>query len=168
LILFFSVKFGVLPPGGYVPFLEDPIENLKRLILPAITIGTVGAAINMRLIRSSLLDTIVQDYIRTARAKGLSEQMVFFRHAIRNALIPVVTLVGIQVGAIWEGAPVTETIFAWPGVGRLLINSIGGRDYPVVQAIVLIAAFSFMLSSLLVDIAYAYLDPRISYVRRGR
>ncbi len=166
LILFLSVKLGWLPPGQYVPFSEDPLDNLRRLIMPAITLGTAGAAVNMRLIRSSLLDVIVQDYIRTARAKGLPERLVFFRHALRNALIPVVTIVGIQVGALWEGAFVTETIFAWPGVGRLTINSISGRDYPVVQAVVLIAAFSFMLSSLLVDLAYAWLDPRISYVKR--
>jgi peptide/nickel transport system permease protein len=168
LILLFSLTLGWLPPGQYVPFTEDPIENLKRVILPAITLGTAGAAINMRLVRSSLLDSIVQDYIRTARAKGLPERLVFFRHALRNALLPVITVVGIQVGALWEGAVVTETIFAWPGVGRLVTNSIGGRDYPVVQAVVLIAAFSFMISSLLVDIAYAYLDPRISYGQRRR
>ena len=167
LILLFSLTLGWLPPGQYVPFTEDPLQNLKRLILPTITLGTFSAAVNMRLIRSSLLDAIVQDYIRTARAKGLSERLVFFRHALRNALIPVVTIVGIQVGALWEGAPVTESIFAWPGVGRLVINSIGGRDYPVVQAVVLIAAFTYMLSSLLVDIAYAWLDPRISYGRRA-
>jgi peptide/nickel transport system permease protein len=168
LILLFSLTLGWLPPGQYVPFTEDPLENLKRVILPAITLGTAGAAVNMRLVRSSLLDSIVQDYIRTARAKGLPERLIFFRHALRNALIPVVTIVGIQVGALWEGAVVTETIFAWPGVGRLVTNSIGGRDYPVVQAVVLIAAFSFMISSLLVDIAYAYLDPRISYGQRRR
>jgi peptide/nickel transport system permease protein len=168
LILLFSLTLGWLPPGQYVPFTEDPLQNLKRIIMPAITLGTAGAAINMRLVRSSLLDAIVQDYIRTARAKGLPERLVFFRHALRNALIPVVTIVGIQVGALWEGAVVTETIFAWPGVGRLVTNSIGGRDYPVVQAVVLIAAFSFMVSSLLVDIAYAWLDPRISYGQRGR
>jgi peptide/nickel transport system permease protein len=166
LILLFSLQLGWLPPGGYVPFLEDPLDNLKRIILPAITLGTVGAAVNMRLVRSSLLDAIVQDYIRTARAKGLSERLVFFRHALRNALIPVVTIVGIQVGALWEGAVVTETIFSWPGVGRLVVSSIFGRDYPVVQAVVLIAAFTFMLSSLAVDIIYAWLDPRISYVGR--
>jgi peptide/nickel transport system permease protein len=168
LILLFSLTLGWLPPGQYVPFTEDPLQNLKRIIMPAITLGTAGAAINMRLVRSSLLDAIVQDYIRTARAKGLPERLVFFRHALRNALIPVVTIVGIQVGALWEGAVVTETIFAWPGVGRLVTNSIGGRDYPVVQAVVLIAAFSFMVSSLLVDVAYAWLDPRISYGQRRR
>jgi peptide/nickel transport system permease protein len=166
LILLFSLTLGWFPPGGYVPFAEDPLQNLRRIVLPAIALGTFSLAVNMRLMRSSLLDTIVQDYIRTARAKGLPERLVFFRHALKNALIPVITIVGIQVGALWEGAFVTETIFAWPGVGRLVINSIGGRDYPVVQAVVLLAAFSFMLSSLFVDLAYAYLDPRISYGRR--
>ena len=168
LILLFSLTLGWLPPGGYVAFAENPIENLRRVIMPALALGTAGAAVNMRLVRSSLLDVIVQDYIRTARAKGLPERLVFFRHALKNALIPVVTIAGIQVGALWEGAFVTETIFSWPGVGRLTISSIFARDYPVVQAVVLFAAFSFMVSSLLVDIAYAYLDPRISYVRGRR
>jgi peptide/nickel transport system permease protein len=120
-------------------------------------------AVNVRQMRSALLDVLGQDYIRTARAKGLRERGVILRHALKNALIPVVTLVGLQVGAIIEGAIITETIFFWPGIGRLAVDSIGGRDYPVVQAIVLISALSFMASTLLVDLLYAWLDPRISY-----
>src|SRR5205814_5980191 len=135
----------------------------RRRVLPMLTLATASMAVNMRQVRSSLLDVFEQDYIRTARAKGLSADAVVVRHALKNALIPVVTLVGLQVGAIIEGAIITETIFLWPGVGRLAVDSIGGRDYPVVQAIVLISALSFMLSTLLIDLLYAWLDPRISY-----
>lgn len=153
----------IFPPGGYVPFAQDPLENLRRLALPALTLATASMAVNMRQVRSALLDVFHQDYIRTARAKGLTEQLVIARHALKNALIPVVTLVGLQVGAIIEGALITETIFFWPGVGRLAVQSIGLLDYPVVQGVVLISALSFMLSTLVVDILYAWLDPRISY-----
>lgn len=166
LILGFAYYLRLVPPGGYRPIEEGLDENLKRLILPAITLGTAGAAVNMRLVRSSLLEVLSQDYIRTAWAKGLSERVVIVRHALRNALIPVVTVVGIQIGAIIEGAFITETLFGWPGVGRLAVDSIGGRDYPVVQAIVLLAALSFMLSTLAVDLLYAWLDPRINYASR--
>lgn len=163
LILIFGLVARLLPPGGYKPFAENPVENLKRLILPAITLGTASLAVNMRLVRSSLLETLVQEYIRVARAKGLSERRVIVRHALKNAFIPVVTVVGLQIGAILEGAFITETLFIWPGVGRLAVDSIGGRDYPVVQGIVLFSALSFLLANLLVDILYAYLDPRIKY-----
>jgi peptide/nickel transport system permease protein len=166
LIYFFAARLQILPPGGYVPFAEDPGEWFKRLILPALTLSLLGAAVQTRFIRSGLLDTLHQDYIRTARAKGLAEWRVIGRHALRNALIPSVTLLGLQVGAILEGAFITETIFAWPGVGRLAVQAIGARDYPIVQAVVLIAVFAFMIANLIVDVAYAYLDPRISYARR--
>ncbi len=163
LILVFGLALRLPPPGGYVPFVEDPLGNLRRLILPAITLATASTAVNMRQIRSSLLGVFSQESIRTARAKGLGERPVIVRHAMKNALIPVVTIVGLQVGAIIEGAIITETIFFWPGVGRLAVDSITGLDYPVVQAIVLVSALSFMLSTLAVDILYAWLDPRISY-----
>jgi len=163
LILVFGLALRLFPPGGYVPLGQDALDNLRRLALPAITLATASLAVNLRQVRSSLLDVFGQDYIRTAQAKGLGERAVIVRHALKNALIPVVTLVGLQVGAIIEGALITETIFFWPGVGRLAVESIGGRDYPVVQAIVLISALSFMLSTLLVDLLYAWLDPRISY-----
>jgi len=167
LILIFALVLRVLPPGGYAPLVSDPGENLRRLIMPAITLSAASLAVNMRQVRSSLLDVFGQDYIRTARAKGLGETAVILRHALKNGLIPVVTLIGLQVGALIEGAIVTEQIFFWPGVGRLVVDSIAGRDYPVVQAVVLMSALSFMLSTLVVDIAYAWLDPRISY-RAGR
>lgn len=163
LILVFALLFRVFPPGGYTDFAEDPLANLRRLVLPAITLATASTAVNLRQVRSSLLDVLGQDYMRTARAKGLTEQVVVFRHAMKNALIPVVTIFGLQVGAIIEGAIITETIFFWPGIGRLVVDSINGRDYPVVQAIVLLSALSFMFANLFVDILYAWLDPRISY-----
>src|SRR2546425_3039090 len=163
LILVLSVDLRIFPPGGYAPLTESIPDNLHRLVLPAITLGTVTTAINTRFTRSSMLDVLRQDYIRTARAKGASWREVIFDHALKNALIPVVTVVGIQVGAILEGALVTETIFSWPGVGKLAIDSIFGRDYPIIQGIVLVIAFSYMLANLAVDMAYAWLNPRISY-----
>jgi peptide/nickel transport system permease protein len=163
LILVLALALRLFPPGGYVPFAEDPSGNLHRLVLPAVTLATASLAVNLRQVRSSLIDVFGQDYIRTARAKGLGEQVVVLRHALKNGLIPVVTLIGLQIGAIIEGAVITETIFFWPGVGRLVVESIAGRDYPVVQAIVLISALSFMVSTLLVDLLYAWLDPRISF-----
>jgi peptide/nickel transport system permease protein len=163
LILIFALVLRWLPPGGYVPFVQDPAGNLRRLILPAIAIATGSLAVNMRQVRSSMLDVLGHDYVRTARAKGLHEQAVINGHALKNALIPVVTLIGLQVGAIIEGALIIETIYFWPGVGRLAVDSINGRDYPVVQAIVLLSALSFMFSTLAVDVLYAWLDPRISY-----
>jgi len=163
LILVFGLYLRLLPPGGFTSFPDDPLDNLRHLVLPAISLGTVNAAISLRLMRSSLLETLAQDYVRTARAKGLAARRVLTRHALRNALIPVATVVGIQVGLVLEGAFVTETIFAWPGIGRLAVNGIFQRDYPVVQGAVLFAALVFMFASLLVDILYVYLDPRISY-----
>jgi peptide/nickel transport system permease protein len=158
-----AVTWRLLPPGGFTPFSTDPGDNLSRLVLPALTLGTAAAAVNMRFTRSSMIEVLNQDYIRTARAKGAGWARVVARHALKNALIPVVTVVGIQVGAIIEGAVVTETVFAWPGVGKYAIDSILQRDYPIIQGVVLLFAFSFMFANLLVDLAYAWLDPRISY-----
>jgi len=163
LIFVLSVTLRLFPFGGYVPFLTDPLESLRHVALPAIALGTAGAAINMRFTRSSMIEVLNHDYIRTARAKGASWRRVVFVHALKNALIPVVTIVGLQIGGIIEGAVVTETVFTWPGVGRLAVESIFNRDYTVVQGIVLLAAFSYMVANLLVDLAYAWLDPRISY-----
>ena len=165
LILLFAyvIPGRIFPPGGYVPLATDVGENLRRLVLPAVTLATASLAVNLRQVRSSLLDVFGQEYVRTARAKGLRERTVIVRHALKNALIPVVTLVGIQIGAIIEGAVITETIFSWPGVGRLVVQAIPSNDYPVVQGVVLVSAVSFMLSTLLVDVLYAWIDPRISY-----
>jgi peptide/nickel transport system permease protein len=163
LILVLSVDLRLFPPGGYTPLTDSIPDNLHRLFLPAITLGTVTTAINTRFTRSSMLDVLRQDYIRTARAKGASWRQVIVNHALKNALIPVVTVVGIQVGAILEGALVTETIFSWPGIGKLAIDSIFGRDYPIIQGFVLAIALSYMFTNLAVDLAYAWLNPRISY-----
>ena len=164
LIFVLSVTLRLFPFGGYVPFATDPLESLRHVLLPAIALGTAGAAINMRFTRSSMIEVLNQDFVRTARAKGLSWRRVVYIHALKNALIPVVTIVGLQIGGIIEGAVVTETVFTWPGVGRLAVESIFNRDYTVVQGIVLLAAFSYMTANLLVDLVYAWLDPRISYV----
>jgi peptide/nickel transport system permease protein len=163
LILVLSVGLRWFPPGGFAPLTDSIPDNLHRLVLPAITLGTVTTAINTRFTRSSMLEVLRQDYIRTARAKGAVWRQVIVSHALKNALIPVVTVIGIQVGQILEGALVTETIFSWPGIGKLAIDSIFGRDYPIIQGIVLLIAFSYMFANLAVDLAYAWLDPRISY-----
>jgi peptide/nickel transport system permease protein len=163
LILLFSLVLRIFPPGGYTPAIDNPVENVRRIVLPALTLSAATIAVNMRQVRSSLLEVFGQDYIRTARAKGMNENRVVVIHALKNALIPVITVVGLQVGALIEGAIITETIFSWPGVGKLVVDSIFGRDYPVVQAVVLLSAMSYMLATLLVDIAYGWLDPRISY-----
>jgi peptide/nickel transport system permease protein len=163
LLFAFVIPGRIFPPGGYVALAEDPWENVRRLVLPAITLATASTAVNLRQVRSSLLDVFGQEYVRTARAKGLRERTVIARHALKNALIPVVTLIGIQIGAIIEGAFITEQIFSWPGIGRLAVQAIPSGDYPVVQGVVLVSAFSFMFSTLIVDVLYAFLDPRISY-----
>ena len=169
LILLFAyvIPGNIFPPGGYVPLTTDAGQNLRRLVLPAVTLATASLALNLRQVRSSLLEVFGNDYMRTARAKGLREGTVITRHALKNALIPVVTLIGIQVGAIIEGAVITETIFSWPGIGRLAVQAIPSNDYPVVQGVVLVSAVSFMLSTLLVDVLYAWIDPRISYDTAG-
>ena len=165
LILLFAyvIPGRIFPPGGYIAPGQDLSDNLRRLVLPAVTLATGSLAVNLRQVRSSLLDVFGHEYMRTARAKGLRERTVIARHALKNALIPVVTLIGIQIGAIIEGAFITESIFFWPGIGRLAVQAIPSGDYPVVQGVVLVSAFSFMLTTLIVDLLYAWLDPRISY-----
>jgi peptide/nickel transport system permease protein len=165
LILLFAyvIPGRLFPPGGYTPLTTDAGQNLRYLVLPAVTLATGSLALNLRQVRSSLLEVFGLDYMRTARGKGLREGTIITRHALKNALIPVVTLIGIQIGAIIEGAVITETIFFWPGIGRLAVQAIPSNDYPVVQGVVLVSAFSFMLSTLLVDLLYARIDPRISY-----
>ena len=155
LVLIFSVHLGWFPSGG--------AEGLMSLVLPAVTLGAATAAMTARMIRSSLLDVLRQDYIRTARAKGQKESKVISNHALKNALIPTVTVVGLQFGYLLGGAVLVETIFTWPGLGRLIVDSIFIRDYPVVQGGIMFFAFSFVLVNLIVDVLYAYLDPRITY-----
>ncbi len=163
LILIFAVFFRIFPPGGYVPFTEDPLGNLRDLVLPAIALGTGAVAVNLRQVRTSMLEVLHEDYIRTAWAKGLPARRVNYHHALRNALMPLLTIVGLQAGAILAGTFVIETIFLWPGIGSLTIQSIFAKDYPVVQGVVLLAALSYMAVNLLVDVGYSVLDPRVSY-----
>ncbi|MGQ0548943.1 MAG: ABC transporter permease [Armatimonadota bacterium] len=155
LILVFAVWLGWLPAVGT----GTPVH----LILPAVTLGMATAAIIARMTRSSMLEVLRSDYIRTARAKGLAERSVINRHAFRNALIPVITVVGLQMGTLLSGAVLTESVFAWPGIGRLLVEGILTRDYPLVQASVLVVALAFVLVNLFVDLLYAVVDPRIHY-----
>jgi peptide/nickel transport system permease protein len=163
LIFFLAVGSRIFPPGGYVPFTENPAGNLRDLVLPMITLGAASVAVNMRQIRASMIEALNQDYIRTARAKGLVERNVQYAHALRNALLPLLTIVGLQVGAILGGAFVVESVFLWPGIGQLTILSITAKDYPLVQGVVLIAALSYMAANLLVDICYVIIDPRIRF-----
>ena len=161
LILFFSVRLGWLPASGFVPLWESPLANLQRMLMPAFVLGTALAAVLMRQIRNSMIEVLSADYIRTARAKGLPGRAVVFRHAIRNGLIPVVTILGLQMGALMGGAVVTEQIFVVPGFGRLIVEAVFTRDYPLVQGVVLITASSYVLINLLVDVSYSVLNPRI-------
>lgn len=155
LIFFFAVRLGWLPTSG--------AGGIKQLILPAVTLGVGNAAIIARLTRANLLEVLHQEYVRTARAKGLRPRSVLIGHAMRNAIIPTLTVLGLQWGTLLAGSVVIETVFAWPGVGRLLVDSVAVRDYPVIQACVLLFALVFMLTNLMVDVAYALLDPRIRY-----
>jgi peptide/nickel transport system permease protein len=164
LLLLFSVYLGWIPSLTWVPFTRDPAANLAMLALPALTLGTATAAMITRMSRSSMLDVLGREYVRTARAKGLAEGRVTFHHALRNALIPVVTVAGVQLGYIVGGIVVVEDVFTLPGVGRLLLDAIFQRDYPVVQGVILLLAVIFMAFNLAVDLLYAVLDPRL---RRG-
>ena len=165
LILILSLHLRLLPAvsGGYVSFSEDPGRHLQQLILPALALGIGMGAVLMQMTRSSLLEVLRQDYIRTARAKGLSEPAINWRHALKNALIPVVTLGGMQMGALLGGTVIIEAIFMWPGLSTILISSVQHRDYPLVQGTVFLLAAAFILITLGVDILNAYLDPRIRY-----
>ena len=155
LILIFAVRLQWLPAIGH--------ESWAHLILPAVTLGAASAAIIARMTRSAMLEVLRQDYVRTARAKGVAEPTVIGRHALRNALIPVVTVAGLQLGTLLGGAVLTESVFAWPGVGRLLVDAVLARDYPIIQGTVLLIATTFVLLNVLVDLLYAVLDPRIRY-----
>lgn len=154
-ILIFSVQLGWFPVAGR--------GSLMHLLLPAVTLGLSSMAIIARMTRSSMLEVLNQDFIRTARAKGLFGRGVVMKHALRNALVPVVTVVGLQFGQLLAGAVITETVFSWPGIGRLLVDSIRARDYPVVQGAVLLIAVSFIFINLVVDLVYGFIDPRIRY-----
>ncbi|HEX6470620.1 MAG TPA: ABC transporter permease [Streptosporangiaceae bacterium] len=160
-ILLFSVTLGWLPASGYVPFTQDPAGNLERMLLPALVLGTGFAAVLMRQTRSAMLGALSADYIRTARSKGLSEGRVIGLHALRNSLTTVVTVLGLQVGVLISGAVVTEQIFVIPGFGKLTVDSVSTRNYPVIQAVVLVTVVAYVLVNLFVDILYAVLNPRV-------
>jgi peptide/nickel transport system permease protein len=161
LVLLFGVTLRWLPTQGYVEFTEHPLDHLLHLLLPAIVLAFGLAATVTRMTRSSLLEVLNQDYVRTARAKGVHERSVVYGHAVRNALVPVVTVVGVQIGALVGGAVLVEYIFNWPGMSTLLITAIGRRDYPTVQGVVLVASAFLILVNLAVDLLYGFIDPRI-------
>jgi peptide/nickel transport system permease protein len=161
MILFFSVQLGWLPPSGFVPFFEDPLQSLKTTIMPAFVLGNSVAGVLMRHTRAAMLTALGQDYVRTARAKGLPEWIVTGKHALRNALIPVVTLGTIELGRLLAGAVLTEQIFTIPGFGKLIVDAVFNRDYPVVQGVVLATALIFVLLSLLADLLYMAVNPRL-------
>ena len=165
LMVVFSLTLGWLPASGmYAPYGGGDLEDLLRhLVLPALTLAAASVTIVARLTRSAMLEVLGQDYIRTARAKGLVERRIVVRHALKNALVPIVTVIGVQAGYLLGGAVLTETVFAWPGVGTLMVQGILARDIPLVQGCVLVVALTFVLVNLFVDLLYAWLDPRIRY-----
>lgn len=161
MIYFFAVTLGWLPTGGYVDFTTSPLGWLRSMALPALALALTQVGLLARMTRASMLDVLRQDYMRTARAKGLSPARVVLHHGLRNALIPIVTVLGLQVGSLLGGAVLTETIFSWPGIGKWLIDAIARRDYPVVQAGILISALIFMGVNLVVDLLYGVVNPRM-------
>ncbi|OGP79781.1 MAG: hypothetical protein A2V86_06130 [Deltaproteobacteria bacterium RBG_16_49_23] len=163
LILLFAVTLHWLPAGGFNSWGENPFKALKSLLLPALSLGLVRAAVLTRMTRSSMLEVLGEDYIRTARSKGLSKRIIVTKHAFRNAIIPIVTIVGLQAGDLLAGAIIIENVFHLPGVGRLVFEAIGQRDLPVIQGIVLLIAVMIVLINFVIDVAYRYLDPRIRY-----
>ena len=163
LILVFAVDLGWFPALGFTSFREDPLENMRGMVLPAIAIGIAQAAVLARQTRASMVEVLQQDYVRTARSKGLRERNVIFRHGFRNAMIPVITILGLQVSNIVSGAIIIESVFSLPGIGKLLIDSIFNRELVTVQALALMLALAVAMSNLLVDVSYGYIDPRIRY-----
>jgi len=163
LILLFAVTLHWLPAGGFQPWQVDPMRTLRSLFLPALSLGLVRAAVLTRMTRSSMLEVLGEDYIRTARSKGLPKRMVVYKHAFRNAIVPVVTIVGLQAGDLLAGAIIIEMVFHLPGVGRLVFEAIGQRDLPVIQGVVLLIAMMIVVINFVIDISYRYLDPRIRY-----
>ncbi len=159
LILVFSVSIKIFPSSGS----GSGIAGIRYLVLPALTLGLYSTARLARVVRAGMLDVLSRDYVRTARSKGLRERVVIIRHALKNSLLPVITLLGLEIGTMLGGAVITETVFAWPGIGRLVVTAIYQRDYPLVQAAVMVIAFIFVFVNLIVDIAYTYVDPRIQY-----
>jgi peptide/nickel transport system permease protein len=165
LVLIFAVGLGWFPTSGYVPLDEDAAASARSVVLPALALGVSLAAALSRFLRTGMLDVLGQDYVRTARAKGLKERRVVFRHAVRNGLLSVVTVLGLQIGQLIGGSIVIEQVFNWPGIGRLILSAIQFRDYSIVQAVVLIVATGYVVINFVVDLLYVVLDPRIRYAR---
>jgi peptide/nickel transport system permease protein len=163
IIVFSSLWWGWSPQIAYVKFFDDPIANLKIMILPAIVLGMLLSGTVMRMTRTTMLEVLREDYIRTAWAKGLEEKVTVRRHALKNALIPVVTIIGLQVAVLMGGSVIIEQIFSLPGLGRLLVESVSSRDYPMVSGIILFIGFLMLLINLVVDLSYAFLNPKIRY-----
>jgi len=162
-IVYPAIWWRYSPPITLIPFTVNPLGNLKMFVIPAIVLGVSGVGSNMRIMRTMMLEVLRQDYIRTAWAKGLKERVIVLRHALKNALIPVVTMIGYQLPVIVAGAVIVEDIFGLPGMGRLLINAMTARDYPVVSGIILIISVVLVLINLIIDLSYGYLDPRVHY-----
>lgn len=162
-ILLFAKYLNLLPPSGYIPFTKDPVGNLSRVIMPSATLGIINAAVITRFLRSSILEELGKDYIRTARAFGHPRRRVILKYTLRNAMIPTLTIIGLQIGFMLGGVVVVEEVFAFPGVGRLIVGGILNRDYPVVQGSLLTLATTFVVVNLLVDLLYAWFDPKIKY-----
>ena len=161
LILVFAGTLGWLPSGGYVPLTEDPVGWLQRLILPTIAVGIVSGSVITRFVRSSVLEALGSDHVRTAQAKGLPERQVFSWHVLRNALLPLVTVTGVQLAYLLSGVVVVEIVFSWPGLGQLALQAVEARDYPVLQGAILLFALTFLVINLVVDLLYTRIDPRI-------
>lgn len=164
LVIVFSLNLDLLPPSGYTPIWEDPGDWLAHIILPAFTAGFVSASIQTRFIRSAMLDVLSANYVQTARAKGLNERTVIVRHALRNALINIVTIIGLQITALFSGIVIVEVVFSWPGLGRLAFNAVEERDYPLLQGSVMVVAIMTTMVTLFIDLVYFFIDPRIEYV----
>jgi peptide/nickel transport system permease protein len=163
LVLSLAIYLPLLPPAGFQSIQDGGFASLRYLILPGIAIGAANAAFLARMVRSSMLDVLDQDYVRTARAKGLRERAVIYRHALRNAMIAPLTIIGLLVANLASGTVIIEIVFNVPGIGRLLINSVGRRDYPVMQGIILVTALIYIFANLIVDLLYGVLDPRVKY-----
>jgi peptide/nickel transport system permease protein len=161
LVLVFSLSFGLLPSSGYVPFGEDPVENVRHLLLPALSLAAGLAAVLIRLTRSAMVEALQQDYVRFCRMKGVPERSIVVKHALRNAAVPIATVIGMQAGYLLGGAIVIEQIFSLPGVGRLVLDSVLQRNYPVVQSSVLVIGLMFVVANLLADVLYTVINPRL-------
>ena len=166
LILVFAIGLGVLPASGFVPLHEDPLANLERMILPAVVLGVGFGAVLLRQVRSAMITSLGSDYVRTARAKGLTERQVVLEHALRNSLVTVVTILGLELGALISGSVVTESIFLIPGFGRLIIEAVQRRDYPVIQGVALVSAVAYIVINFFVDVLYSVLNPRVRVTGR--